>query len=87
MFRLRCLGLLSLACAQNLSQHPNWPGPGQFFVGTCYQHIDSAIAPVLGHVLELAGIRSGPSTPDGVYARIVEGRAQAAGTRDWRYAP
>ena len=26
--------------AQQLSTHPNWPGPGQLFVGACYQPID-----------------------------------------------
>ena len=26
--------------AQNLASHPTWPGPGQLFVGTCYQPID-----------------------------------------------
>jgi beta-galactosidase len=26
--------------AQNPGSHPNWPGPGQLFVGTCYQPID-----------------------------------------------
>ena len=25
---------------QDASAHPNWPGPGQLFVGTCYQPID-----------------------------------------------
>ena len=25
---------------QNATAHPNWPGPGQLFVGTCYQPID-----------------------------------------------
>ena len=35
------LGLSSLAAsAQDTSAHPNWPGPGQLFVGTCYQPID-----------------------------------------------
>ena len=35
------LGLSSLtAGAQDTSVHPNWPGPGQLFVGTCYQPID-----------------------------------------------
>ena len=28
------------AGAQNVSSHPNWPGPGELFVGTCYQPID-----------------------------------------------
>jgi len=26
--------------AQSTQTHPNWPGPGQLFVGTCYQPID-----------------------------------------------
>lgn len=26
--------------AQSREAHPNWPGPGQLFVGTCYQPID-----------------------------------------------
>ena len=35
------LGILSFACAaQDNPPHPNWPGPGQLFVGTCYQPID-----------------------------------------------
>ena len=38
---LLSLGLSSLATsAQNTSAHPTWPGPGQLFVGTCYQPID-----------------------------------------------
>jgi beta-galactosidase len=28
------------AGAQDAPDHPNWPGPGQLFVGTCYQPID-----------------------------------------------
>jgi len=35
------MGTLSTASvAQNAPAHPNWPGPGQLFVGTCYQPID-----------------------------------------------
>ena len=35
------LGILSPTCvAQDIPAHPNWPGPGQLFVGTCYQPID-----------------------------------------------
>jgi len=37
------LSILLLAVpsiAQQSSPHPNWPGPGQLFVGTCYQPID-----------------------------------------------
>ncbi len=33
--------MLSSACAaQNPQGHSNWPGPGQLFVGTCYQPIE-----------------------------------------------
>lgn len=36
--------LLSALCAASSGQrapaHPQWPGPGQIFVGTCYQPID-----------------------------------------------
>ncbi|MGA2672036.1 MAG: beta-galactosidase [Terracidiphilus sp.] len=35
------MGTLSAASgAQNAAAHPNWPGPGQLFVGACYQPID-----------------------------------------------
>ena len=33
----------------------------------------STIGPVLARLLELAGIRPGPSTPEGVYARVSRG--------------
>jgi beta-galactosidase len=33
-------GLSHPALAQDASAHPNWPGPGQLFVGSCYQPID-----------------------------------------------
>jgi beta-galactosidase len=32
--------LVAASGAQDSSAHPNWPGPGQLFVGTCYQPID-----------------------------------------------
>jgi len=32
--------LSAASAAQDVSAHPNWPGPGQLFVGTCYQPID-----------------------------------------------
>ncbi len=36
---LLCLtGILALA--QSGDQHPDWPGPGRLFVGTCYQPVD-----------------------------------------------
>jgi len=35
------MGIFSSVCgAQDAPAHPNWPGPGQLFVGTCYQPID-----------------------------------------------
>jgi beta-galactosidase len=34
----------------------------------------AAIGPVLDHLYETLGIQRGPETPDGVYARIVDGR-------------
>lgn len=34
----------------------------------------SALGPVLRYLCALAGVQSGPETPEGVYARIVEGR-------------
>ncbi len=42
--------LLSVALqpssAQSASGHPNWPGPGQLFVGTCYQPIERTPAEI-----------------------------------------
>ncbi|HEX6494592.1 MAG TPA: beta-galactosidase [Acidobacteriaceae bacterium] len=47
---LACVSVLALshmavitaspAKAQSVASHPNWPGPGQLFVGTCYQPVD-----------------------------------------------
>ena len=34
----------------------------------------AAIGPVLAYARGIAGVRSGPQTPEGVYARVVEGR-------------
>jgi beta-galactosidase len=31
---------ISVCRAQDAATHPKWPGPGQLFVGTCYQPID-----------------------------------------------
>jgi beta-galactosidase len=34
-------GISTCPCAaQSAAAHPNWPGPGQLFVGTCYQPIE-----------------------------------------------
>ncbi|HEY2857150.1 MAG TPA: beta-galactosidase [Terracidiphilus sp.] len=38
---LSLIGLsISISTAQDPATHPKWPGPGQLFVGTCYQPID-----------------------------------------------
>jgi beta-galactosidase len=34
------------AHAQSAVGHPNWPGPGQLFVGTCYQPVDRSPAQI-----------------------------------------
>jgi beta-galactosidase len=34
----------------------------------------SALEPVLNHLYKMAGIAPGPQTPEGVYARVVDGR-------------
>jgi beta-galactosidase len=34
----------------------------------------TAIGPVLAHVRKIAGVQPGPQTPEGVYARVVDGR-------------
>ena len=34
----------------------------------------SAVGPVLNHVYKIAGIQLGPQTPNGVYARVIDGR-------------
>jgi beta-galactosidase GanA len=43
---------------------------------------DSTIGPVLQRVLRLAGIQAGPSTPEGVYARSVDGRTLYVNTTE-----
>jgi len=34
------IALSAASVAQNSTAHPGWPGPGQLFVGACYQPID-----------------------------------------------
>jgi beta-galactosidase len=36
----------AFSVAQNVPAHPNWPGPGQLYVGTCYQPIDRTPAQI-----------------------------------------
>ena len=45
VFNQLSLCLVLAACSSGLSAqdaptHTNWPGPGQLFVGTCYQPVD-----------------------------------------------
>jgi beta-galactosidase len=40
LFLVAGLALSGTAVAQDAPAHPNWPGRGQLFVGTCYQPID-----------------------------------------------
>jgi len=41
------IGALSVASvAQKAPIHPTWPGPGQLFVGMCYQPIDRTPAQI-----------------------------------------
>jgi beta-galactosidase len=40
LFLLAGLALSAFSVAQDAPAHPSWPGPGQLFVGTCYQPID-----------------------------------------------
>ncbi|XHS77368.1 beta-galactosidase [Burkholderiaceae bacterium UC74_6] len=40
------LATLHLALAQGADGHPEWPGPGQLFAGTCYQPVDRTLEQV-----------------------------------------
>lgn len=40
------LTLCTFSAAQGSTAHPNWPGPGQLFVGSCYQPIDRTPAQI-----------------------------------------
>jgi beta-galactosidase len=33
----------TLLFGQSAEQHPEWPGKGQLFVGTCYQPVDRSV--------------------------------------------
>src|SRR5471030_1674326 len=39
-FLILIVTLISASFAQDTPAHPNWPGQGQLFVGTCYQPVD-----------------------------------------------
>src|SRR5512143_3404264 len=34
------ISVIQPTSAQSVTEHPEWPGKGQLFVGTCYQPID-----------------------------------------------
>jgi beta-galactosidase len=40
------LATLHPALAQSADGHPDWPGPGQLFAGTCYQPVDRSLEQV-----------------------------------------
>lgn len=40
------LATLHPALAQSAEGHPDWPGPGQLFAGTCYQPVDRSLEQV-----------------------------------------
>lgn len=40
------LAALNPALAQSAEGHPDWPGPGQLFAGTCYQPVDRTLEQV-----------------------------------------
>lgn len=45
------LASLTSVRAQSAEGHPDWPGAGQLFVGTCYQPVDVPIAGSMKGVL------------------------------------
>ena len=47
--------LTTPAAGQNPPPHPSWPGPGQLFVGTCYQPIDRAPEQIDGDIAIMKG--------------------------------
>ena len=55
------LALAALTCAhaQSAEGHPDWPGAGELFVGTCYQPVDRSLEQVK---------RDSPDMPIGVLA-------------------
>jgi beta-galactosidase len=42
--------MIAASAAQTEPAHPNWPGPGQLYVGTCYQPIDRTPAQIDGDI-------------------------------------
>jgi beta-galactosidase len=47
--------LTAPAAGQNFPPHPSWPGPGQLFVGPCYQPIDRAPEQIDGDIAIMKG--------------------------------
>lgn len=74
-----------VARAQSAEGHPGWPGPGQLFVGTCYQPVDRSREQIqrdveLMHQAGLQVVRMGDLSWD--YFEPSEGRFDFA-TFDW----
>ena len=42
--------LFAVSSAQRSPVHPDWPGPGQLFVGTCYQPVDRSPEEIDGDI-------------------------------------
>jgi beta-galactosidase len=40
----------ALSFAQSAAEHPDWPGKGQLFVGTCYQPVDRSPEQIRQHI-------------------------------------
>jgi beta-galactosidase len=84
--------VLEPSTAKILAHFTNVPGPipaltiNNFGKGkAAYLATESnpaAIGPVLEYLSTMAGVRSGPQTPEGVYARVVEGRTLYVNTTD-----
>lgn len=73
------------ALAQSAEGHPDWPGPGQLFVGTCYQPVDRSREQIQRDIelMRQAGfkvVRMGDLSWD--YFEPAEGRFDFA-TFDW----
>ena len=56
------LDISTLLFGQSAAQHPEWPGKGQLFVGTCYQPVDRSPEQIRQDICpdEAGGIHHGP---------------------------
>ncbi len=75
-----------LARITNVAGHPPALTINSFGKGTALylatESNPSVMKPVVSHVLHLAGIQAGPPTPEGVYARVVDGRTLYVNTTE-----